>query len=811
VKKIFIVPYCHPDWAWTWPRRWHEKRYTLVFEEVLDILKKHPEYRWYFDIYKTELEPFLKRRPERVEELRKRIYEGKIAICGTYTNLRPSMTGEETQVRDILIGRKKYRELFPKADFSVYASTVDVSLGHPQMPQILTKSGYKYYRFMRPHAALSEKNIPLEFHWKGHDGSRILCSRGCYAGICYAENLKENFLKELATDKDLSPTEIRWLSMGTDDTRPLKTPYDDKEIPVFEFIKKWKRKSRIPLGFATPVEYFKEIKKKVIPEIAGSLDPCEVCYNVGWGGSNGLFSLRQENEINLTELEKWTAIASIAGFRGESAQIRELWEKHLLTCAHATQWLFEEDFDEIMNEALYVKHTCKILKKTALSFLAGKISAGKNAEFVIFNPLFREREEKVLLDLTFPITNKNFRITDAREKKIPFQLMDRNREIGKRIFEYRVMAKIKLPAGGYNTISISKETTSKKVTTKVPFSVIMRDAEIIGVSAFGERYKSLPQNSFGRIRLYRVDTTKGQLHVGPITGTEDIKWDFLKKTDDGEIFARYVSHGKVGKHEIERTVFIYRDEPRIEFQTMVDWKKEGGFLTLEFPRIFEGKIYGDHPFGVEEKDMGREPFNKSFIERQRKNLFFAKSFINYTDAKKSISYINYDASHYYLLTENSIANILINSITKTSGWERFVNRTMMAEGRHRFTSHLIFHQGDWRRYNIPAQAERFIRPVEIQHIDSKGKNSLTPQFSFISVSPSNLITTAFYRQGNDYILRFYEAEGRETTTHIQFFQMVKKVVKTDIINNKIGDIVPDGKNVRLKVKPSEIVTLRIHF
>ncbi len=810
-KKVFIVPYCHADWAWTWNRRWHEKRYTLVFEEVLDILKKHPEYRWYFDIYKTELEPFLKRRPGRLEELRKGIYEGKIAICGTYTNLRPSMTGEETQIRDIQIGKTRYRKLFPKADLTVYASTVDVSVGHPQIPQVLSKAGYRFFRFWRPHAALSAKKIPLEFYWKGQDGSSILCSRGCYGGISYAENLKENFSKEIAADKDLSPTGIRWLSMGGDDTRPLRTPYYDKKILIFDFIKIWKRENKIPVGFATPVEYFREIEKKALPEVKGSLDPCEVCYNVGWGGSNGLFYLRQENEINLTELEKWTAVASMAGMKKDFAEITALWEKHLLTCAHATQWLFEKDFEELMDEALYVKHTCTAAKKKVLSSLSQKISAEKNAEFFVFNPLPRKREEKILLDVTFPVATPNFNLMDGEGKEIPYQLIDSNREKGQRIFEQKIMAKVRLPAGGYNTISVAKGTANKKVASKVPFLVDVRDSEIIEVSVFGEKYRTSQENSFGRMRLYKVDTTKGQLHVGPITGIKDVRWEHTEKTDDGEIFTRYRSYGKVAKHEIERELFIYKDEARIEIHTQVDWRKEGGFLTLEFPRIFDGKIYGDYPFGVEEKNMASEPFDKSFIERQRENLFFAKSFINHTDGKRNISYVNYDASHYYILTDNSVGNILINSISKMTGWERFVNKTMMAEGRHRFVSHLIFHPGDWKRYNMPAQAERFIRPVEIMNVDSKGKNSLAPEFSFLSVSPSSLITTAFYRQGSDYILRFYESEGRKTTAHIQFFQRIKKVVKTDLINNRIEDIVPEGKNIKVSVKPCEIVTIHIRF
>jgi len=38
--RILIVPYCHPDWAWTHTRAWHEARYVHVFERVLEIWRE---------------------------------------------------------------------------------------------------------------------------------------------------------------------------------------------------------------------------------------------------------------------------------------------------------------------------------------------------------------------------------------------------------------------------------------------------------------------------------------------------------------------------------------------------------------------------------------------------------------------------------------------------------------------------------------------------------------------------------------------------------------------------------------------------
>jgi len=812
VKMIFIVPYCHADWAWTFTRRWHEKRYVLVFDEVLDTLRNHPEFRWYFDTYKTEVEPFLKKRPEKFRELRQRIHEGKIGICGTYTNLRPSMVGEETQIRDILMGRKVYGKLFPGADLTVYASTVDVSAGHPQMPQILKKTGYRYFRFWRPHTALSAKKIPLEFYWKGQDGSKVLCSRGPYPGFNYYRELEKNFKDELDCDRELSPAGIRWISMGMDDTRPLRTPYEDKKIPVFRFMNNWNSSKRTPVAFAVPSEYFKEIEKENLPEIEGSLDPCEVSYNVGWGGSNGLFCLRQANEVNLTEVEKWTAIASLLGFKNVFGEIGQLWEKHLLSCAHSTQWLFEEDFCELLQIAIYVKQNCNAIKKKVLSFLSDKLSGNKNSEFIIFNPLCRNREEKIFLNIALPMGETRFKLCDGSGKNVPFQVIDTNSGGGpeEKIFEHRIMAKLILPSTGYNTISVIKGKKDKKQMENVPFSVKMHGAEITRVEAFGKIYQAHEGNSFGNLKLYRVDTTKGVLHVGPVTGHGIAEWKYTEKQDDGELYASYHSQGRIGKHNIERRVFIYKDEARIEFHTQVDWKKQDGFLTLEFPIIPGGVYHGDFPFGVEEKRMDIESFDRSF-ERYRKNLFFAKSFITCTDKKKSISYVNYDATHYYILNEKSIGNILLNSFTKRQGWERFINKSIMCEGQHKFVSHLIFHPGDWKKYHLPAEAERFVYPPEVLYVRREGKGRLSSVFSFLSISPPNLVLTAFYKEGDYYILRFYEAEGVNTSAEIRYFKPLRQVAKTDIEIKKIVNLSVKQHSVRFNVKPNEIVTLRVLF
>ncbi len=212
--EIHIVPYAHCDWAWTHTRAWHERRYVLIFEEVLQILRAYPEFRWYLDSWVTELRPLLDRRPDLVPELHARIREGEIAVCGAFANVRPNMVGEETFLRNLAHGRRRFRELFPDVDLTVHADIVDVSVGHPQMPQVLRLAGYRYFRCWRPHEALSAKGIPYEFIWEGLDGSRILCSRGRID----SHRLRRGMLNE---------HEIKQLQMICDELRDAPLFIDD--------------------------------------------------------------------------------------------------------------------------------------------------------------------------------------------------------------------------------------------------------------------------------------------------------------------------------------------------------------------------------------------------------------------------------------------------------------------------------------------------------------------------------------------------------------------------------------------------------
>jgi hypothetical protein len=192
---LAIVPYCHPDFAWTHHREWHAERYAVSLAEALDIMREHPEFRFCAEPWIDHIEPFLERCPNRIGELRERLVSGQMGVKAfTLTSPRPVTCPDETFIRNMILGRRRYEEFAPGVSLPVMACP-DVGIGHSQMPQVVRLAGGTLYRGWRSEAALSAKKVPRDFIWVGLDGTRLVTSRGCYAGLCFTQ-LPEGDLAE---------------------------------------------------------------------------------------------------------------------------------------------------------------------------------------------------------------------------------------------------------------------------------------------------------------------------------------------------------------------------------------------------------------------------------------------------------------------------------------------------------------------------------------------------------------------------------------------------------------------------------------
>ena len=161
-KRVFLLCNAHldPVWQWEWEEGAAEALST--FRIAADFCEEYPDYIFCHNealLYQW-IETF---DPPLFERIRALVKRGQWHIMGGW-HLQPdcNMPSGEAFVRQILAGRNYFAEKF--VAFPTVAVNVD-PFGHTRgLVQIMAKSGYTGYLFMRP----SEKSIPVpaeQFRW----------------------------------------------------------------------------------------------------------------------------------------------------------------------------------------------------------------------------------------------------------------------------------------------------------------------------------------------------------------------------------------------------------------------------------------------------------------------------------------------------------------------------------------------------------------------------------------------------------------------------------------------------------------------
>ncbi len=270
-KKLHLLCNAHldPVWQWEWEEGAAEALSTFRIaaqfcEEYDSFVFCHNEallYKW--------VEEF---DPELFTHIQELVKKGKWHIIGGW-HLQPdcNMPSGEALVRQIMSGRKYFKEKFGVVPTIAFNPD---PFGHSRgLVQILKKSGYDGYLFMRPSPAFLD--LPAnDFTWKGYDGSEITAvrMRGGY-----------NSAKGRATEKILRlinecPEDDFYLCLwgiGNHGGGPSKKDLDD----IAELIKEQSQKG-VEVLHSTEEGYFKELwEKKELPVFDKSLNPwAPGCY-----------------------------------------------------------------------------------------------------------------------------------------------------------------------------------------------------------------------------------------------------------------------------------------------------------------------------------------------------------------------------------------------------------------------------------------------------------------------------------------------------------------------------------------------------
>lgn len=856
VESISLMPYCHADWAWNYYRAWHVKRYIKSFEIALDLMDRNPDFTWFIDNYTDQFRVVVENRPDLVKRMKPYVSQGRFGISGgLYANPHPDRVGREGYIRNAVYGRRAFLKIFPDADLSALTHE-DVIMGHSQLPQVLGKLGFTYYTASRSAQAMSAKKVPAQFVWVGLDGTRLLSERSHYGGLA-TNQVRPDFLQnwEEARKPFLQWAEGRakegsspdlFIPQGAgDDSLPMRDSADQAG-PYFEFVKEWNRRERIALEFSTPARFGRKLaKRKDLPEWRGPVDPVGWSYWYGGNGNYSLWPLRLVAEKKLTQLEG--ALAHLGGAYPQT-EVEGLWLDALSVWSHATLWLWAPDYEEFLVRIKGVIQKADSMLEDVRRSAATRIAPKPlGRPIVLFNPLPWARKETV--EIYYPLDEsgtQGIELVDSDGKAIPTQVYPDSfwAYPGNRLRECIVRARATTPASGYATCYLRQKAEPVNRTKPVAKWPKEIDASSVKAQVEGGRLISLAHQGVGRVLCESVDLLFEEIDEGGHERNQNLthyfgdaadvapaeRWSHLHYgkviarsfyrsrqwalAEDGLLALRMVSIGRTGGSECEWELTFYRDRPRVDARVRIySTTPRSGFYLASVKLPFEGRIHADIPWGVEERDMAKEPFNMGILERMDFPAFCALSWADVSDGGAGVAILSEEGNQGFRIRDGRLEHFLLKTIAPENvRGRRWSNTYRTGLGPHEFRFAVLVHAGDWQKARLYREVEEYRQPIAARDYNILLRGKATDTVEGLALSPENVMLSGLYREGKATILRIYENEGRATKARIALPFRARAIRRT----NMLGETERSSRKATLKdgtislvLAPWEIVTLEL--
>ena len=783
-----------PVWLWSWEEGYSEALAT--FRSAIERLEENPRfvftrgcamtYEW---VEKTD--------PELFKKIKKYVKLGRWNIVnGWWEQPDINIPCGEAYIRQGVYGKSYFRKKFGVEVTVGY--NVD-SFGHNAMlPQILKRSGFKSYVFMRP--GPHEKKLPYPiFWWESPDGSRVLGLALGYFMDGY--NLwvvdKAEIEKSVKKIPEGITSGVCFYGIGDHGGGPTKK--------MIESIIELNKKPDMPnLLFSTVEEYLKDVlkQKKDLPVVKDELQMHAVgCYT--------LFSAvkvhNRKSENALLTSEKFNSIGVAAfGFSYPKERFDEAWKTLLFTEFHdiLAGSATKEGTAEMLNFYGEVRSIAgknlvycleKLMMKIGISCLDGQ------TPLVIFNPLSWTRKSLVEFDIGG--NGEKLELIDDKGRNVPFQITTPGCNMGP--YKCRLIFTAEVPSLGYRVYKF--RYTEKPVAATIPTIYAgktgIENARFkLELDAAG-CLKSIYDKEIGRELL----TGAGNKLV--VLNDESDTWShgFDRFRDEAGYFGQeggctvsLIEEGPLrsairvknsfGASKAEYDIILYRDLPFIDFRLVVYWHEKLKMCKAAFPfRLNKPKVLFEIPYGVIERAAdGKEVPGQKWLGLFGKDYWAALS----NDNRYGFDVLNSEAR----------ISLLRSPLYSWDTWYLKDNNKLkenkeyeyMDQGLHEFRYRLSTGTGEFKTAGTERDAYDLNNPlIVIPSSSQKGK--FPGSFSFISVAAPNVILEAIKQaeDGKGIILRFVETKGIAAEVKVRF------------------DLA--GKKASFKIKPYEIRTFKAKF
>ncbi len=816
-KVVHIMPHSHIDVEWYWTYETTVEWSRDIIGRALALLRRDPDYRFNQDqvaVIKPVLEGMS---AEGREFLLQAVREGRFHVFGgMYVQPEVAEPRGESLIRQILAGKKWFSAALG-VDVQV-AWLCDTFGQMNQIPQILARSGFKYYSFMRDVAMeMDLAEVPADFYYESPDGSRIL-THLMPAGY----GASHRGARSLRTIARRSPTRHLLFPWGEDVYRP-----DKDSGAMTARLAAWASDVGLSeeigeIRVATALDYFQAVEREGadLPVLRCEFNPpyhvqdLRGCYD----NRIELKKLSRAAEEALYTAEAASSVAFTLGRAYPQEAIESLWLPLLHEQFHDI--IGGSHYDPVYQKAMRavqgVLDGAQALTAAATAAIVGSEQAGGEAVYV-FNPLASERSELCRVAAEGAAT-----LVDGAGRPLPQRLAVG--EGGKAQIEFVAE---QVPAAGGKVYRLAKDRKGlqgqgggegRRVGPNSIENRLFRvtwDPATGGLASIYDRANGRELIDAGRGQgneliavVEEQPDMEGMLYPTEVAFRSGDYRPEAIEVEESPIHLGVTVRGPFVDCRRVQRVLLYDALPRIDFETTLEGYTGGDHLVkVSFPLAIDwSRATADYetPFAV---------------TRQPRGHHAAQNWVDCSDGSHGVALINTGTPGYWV-GEGRLEMVILRSFASYEGYRRagqyhglpeYGEDTLTALAREHGTHHyryaLYSHSGPWQESDVVAVGRSLNTPLVAVPIAEVGVRPAAQQ-SLVS-APREFGVTAIKlaEAGGALVVRGYETTGQRREVALRLPAWARRAALADLLEAEQVELpIRDGM-VTIQCAPHEIVTL----
>lgn len=839
----YSIGQSHIDAAWLWRVPQTRDKCVKTFGNAVKHMDMFPDFHYsqsapqYYEWVKED-DPALF---EKILEYEK---QGRWEIVGgQWVEPDNNMPDGESFVRQRLLGQRFYQEHF--GHISDISWLLD-SFGYQwNLPQILAKSGARY--FWTNKLTWNDTTVyPFHlFWWQGPDGSRVLayfCKHaggGIYPSSELGKYHDTRYLlrpgDELVADYSTDPALIREKLKG-DWVGVVGVFYgrgDGGHGPALVEIERQQYLAdRGYTNFATAKELYAALDPYADRAPVWN-DELYLEYHRGVLTTQAWIKrANRQAEQMMRTAEVVSSIASRMGLDYAYEKLKALWKLVLLNQFHDI--LPGSSIPEVYQDARVdhekVQKGAREETDRALERIASKVDTRASKKslrpVVVFNALSWERGGIVEM----PAGEEKLAVADKSGAAVPSQYGTCLDLEGECLY---FMAK-NMPSMGYRVYYL-KPAAEKSQGGKGP----MAEEEAGSISLDNGLVSVSIDRATGwltSVRDLRSDKEFLDGYGNQLMAWKDhtlnypawnIEPDYLEQprpmsgasrvevTASGPLFVEVTAERRFFDSDITQVIRLYRDDPRVHLFTGFDFHeadtlvKAGFDTTIRTDRITAEISYA----AIDRPTRPRTAAEKARWEGS------CQRWLDLSDGEFGLALLNNGKYGYSLNDDGTGFRLTLikgaqypGPASEAVNVDRPAKPPQTDQGRHVAWTALLPHQGDWKGARLWRAGYEFNTPLETSRT-GQHDGSLPARASFVSLDNPDVYVGALKRaeDGNELVLRLVEATGetRRVKVEVDRLGRIRKAVETDLLEWNPKSLPAGTGSISLEMKPHEIKTIKL--